>query len=94
MLLNFHISAYARCLAGKVCSLVWSTSATSLCEDKLGARDKIFNTKVACHANIPPMPAPVHQLDVETSHGSGVLCAEKHGCKAFNLLPRDISQRP
>ena len=48
MLLNSHISAYARCLAGKVCGLVRSTWGTSLGEDKLGARDKMLNTKVAC----------------------------------------------
>ena len=34
MLLNSHISAYARCLAGKVCSLVRSTWGTSQGEDK------------------------------------------------------------
>ena len=62
MLLNFHISAYARCLAGKVCGLVRSTWGTSQGEDKPGARDKILNTKVAGHApgarraNIPPVP--------------------------------------
>ena len=46
MLLNSHISAYARCLAEKVCGLVWSTRGTSQGEDKLGARDEILNTKV------------------------------------------------
>ena len=56
MLLNSHISAYARCLAGKVCGLVWSTWGTSLGEDKLGARARILNTKVARRANIPPWP--------------------------------------
>ena len=38
MLLNYHISAYARCFVRKVCSLVRSTWGTSLGEDKLGAR--------------------------------------------------------
>ena len=47
MLLNSHISAYTRCLAGKVCGLVWSTWGTSQGEDKLGAKDKILFTKVA-----------------------------------------------
>ena len=46
MLLNSHISAYTRCLAGKVCGLVRSTWGT--------ARDKILHTKVAHWANIPP----------------------------------------
>ena len=50
MLLNSHISAYTRCLAEKVCGLVWSTWGTSQGEDKLGARDKILNTKVARRA--------------------------------------------
>ena len=47
MLLKSHILAYTRCLAEKVCGLVWSTWGTSQGEDKLGARDKILNTKVA-----------------------------------------------
>ena len=47
MVLNSHISAYARCLAGKVCGLVRSTEGTSQGEDKRGVRDKILNTKVA-----------------------------------------------
>ena len=46
MLLNSHISAYARCLAGKVCGLVRSTWGTS--------QGKIHNTKVTRRANIPP----------------------------------------
>ena len=50
MLLNSHISAYARCLAEKVCRLVRSIWGTSPGEDKLGARDKILNTKVARRA--------------------------------------------
>ena len=41
---------YARCLAGKVCSLVRSTWGTSLGGDKLGARAWILNTKVARRA--------------------------------------------
>ena len=50
VLLNSHISAYPTCLARKVCGLVRSTWGTSLGEDKLGARDKILNTKVARRA--------------------------------------------
>ena len=50
MLLNSHISAYTRCLAEKVCGLVRSTWGTSQGEDKLGAREKILNTKVARRA--------------------------------------------
>ena len=48
MLLNCHISAYARCLAGKVRGLVQSNWGTSQGEDKLGARDKILNTPPLC----------------------------------------------
>ena len=47
VLLNSHISAYATCLARKVCGLVRSTWGTSLGGDKLGARNGILNTKVA-----------------------------------------------
>ena len=61
MLLNSHILAYAMCFAGKACGLVRSTWGTSPGGDKLGARDRILNTKVraghapgACRANIPP----------------------------------------
>ena len=50
MLLNSHISAYTRCIAEKVCGLVRSTWGTSQGEDKLGARDKILEAKVACQA--------------------------------------------
>ena len=46
MLLNCRISAYARCLAGKVCGLVRSTWGTSQGGDKLRGRDRILNTKV------------------------------------------------
>ena len=63
MLLNSHISAYARCHAGKVCGLVGSAWGTSQGEDKPGARDKILNTKVACRARarqtFPPCPQAV-----------------------------------
>ena len=51
MLLNSYISPYTRCLAGKVCGLVWSTWGTSQGEDKPGARDKILNTP-------PPLSFP------------------------------------
>ena len=54
MLLNSHISVYARCSARKVCGLVRSTWGTSRGEGKLGARDKILSTKVARRANIRP----------------------------------------
>ena len=47
VLLNSHIPAYATCFAGKVCSPVQSTWRTSRGEDKLGARARILNTKVA-----------------------------------------------
>ena len=50
MLLNSHISVHTRCLAKKVCGLVRSTWGTSQGEDKIGARDKILNTKVARQA--------------------------------------------
>ena len=50
MLLNSHISAHARCIAENVCGLVQSTWGTSQGEDKLGARDKILNTKVVRRA--------------------------------------------
>ena len=50
MLLNSHIWAYARCLAGKVCGLVQSTWGASQGEEKPGARGKILNTKVARRA--------------------------------------------
>ena len=47
-----HISAYARCIAGKVCGLLRSTWGTSKGEDKLGARDEIPPPPLA----IPPPP--------------------------------------
>ena len=50
MLLNAHISAYTRCVAEMVCGLVRSTWGTSQGQDKLGARDKILNTKIAHRA--------------------------------------------
>ena len=63
MFLNSHISAYARCLARKVCGLVRSTWGTSQGEDKLGARDKILNTKVArraCARSAPGKHSPAN----------------------------------
>ena len=61
MLLNSHVSAYTRSLAEKVCGLVRFTWGTSQGEDKLGARDKIRNTKVARRAcagqTFPLVPA-------------------------------------
>ena len=56
MLLNSHISAYTRCFAQKVCSLLRSTSETSQGEDKHGARYKILNTKVARRACVGRAP--------------------------------------
>ena len=56
MLLNSHILAYTRCLAEKVCDLVRSIWGTSLGEDKLGATDKILNTKVARRACVGRAP--------------------------------------
>ena len=50
MSLNSHISAYARCFAWKVCGPVQSIRGTSQDKDKLGARDKILNTKVGRRA--------------------------------------------
>ena len=61
MLLNSHISACTRCLAQKVCGLVQSTWGTSQGEDKVGARDKILNTKVArraCAGRAPGKHSP------------------------------------
>ena len=54
MLLN--ISAYATFFAEKVCGPVRSTWGTSQGEDKLGARDRTLNTKVAheaCAGRVP-----------------------------------------
>ena len=62
MLLSSHISAYARCLVGKVCGLVRSIWGISLGEDKLGARDRILNTKVArqaCAGRGPGKHSPI-----------------------------------
>ena len=63
MLLNSHIPAYARCLAGKVCGLVRSTWGSSKGDIKLGARDEILNTKVArpaCVGCAPGRHSPQH----------------------------------
>ena len=76
MLLNSHIPVYATCLARKVCGLVRSTWGTSLGGDKLGARDRILNTKVARRAraghapgarraNIPPKVPAIVQASME-----------------------------
>ena len=55
MLLISHISAYARCLAGKVSGLVRSTWGTSPGED-LGLEIRyLIQVKVARRANIPPL---------------------------------------
>ena len=65
MSLNSHISAYARCLARKVCGLVQSTWGTFQGEDKLGARDKILNTKVVCWACAGRAPRKHSPKDVD-----------------------------
>ena len=54
MLLNSHISAYARCLARKVCGLVRSTWGTSLVGDTIGAREYKGSAPGVHRANIPP----------------------------------------
>ena len=61
MLLNSHTSAYATRFARKVCGLVRSTWGTSLGGHTLGARDRIFNTKVArraCAGQTFPLQGP------------------------------------
>ena len=89
MLLNSHISAYARCVARKVCGLVRSTWGTSQGEDKLGARDKILtNTKVARRARAGqtfPLSAVCSRLLVQEERGRlgqwvavGGFLAERH----------------
>ena len=50
VLLNSNVLAYATCFARNVCGLMWSTWGTSQGGDKLGARDRILNTKVARRA--------------------------------------------
>ena len=54
-----------------------STWGTSLGEDKLGARARILNTKVACRANIPP----------QTMIPVLFLCWLDEACFAASLLP-------
>ena len=89
MLWKSHISAYARCLAEKVCGLVWSTWGASQCEDKPGARDKILKTKVARPANIPPfgggvlLNTPVGSV---YTNPSGALVPGGRGC-SFSTYP-------
>ena len=73
MLLNYHISAYARCLAGKVCGLVRSTWGISQGDDKLGARDKMHNTKVArTRANVDGGVGSQTTIQSYLSRGGGV----------------------
>ena len=72
MLLNSHISAYTRCLAGKVCGLVRSTWGTSQGEDKPGARDTILNTKVARRASIPPVAPPCGDAHADLHDDGGL----------------------
>ena len=50
MVFNSHFPAYATCFAGKVCGPVQSGWGISLGEDKIGARARILNTKVARQA--------------------------------------------
>jgi hypothetical protein len=83
VLLNSHISAYTRYLAEKVCSLLWSTWGTSLGEDKLGARDKICNTKVAWRA----CAGRAGQTFPHAQVGSEQLC----GCAAIRTTRESFS---
>ena len=54
---NFsHSPAYATCFAQKVCGLVRSTWGTLLGGDKLGAGDRILNTKVPRPPHVQPPP--------------------------------------
>ena len=79
VLLNSHISAYARCLVENVCGLVRLTLGTSQGEDKLRARDKILNTKVAHRACAERAPGK-HSLEIPKKTlgppvaPNGVLC--------------------
>ena len=90
MLLNSHISAYARCLAGKVCGLVRSTWGTSQSEDKLGARDKILNTKVAFRAcagqTFLPLRSTPDPDAHHTAHGSHYWALRELGDSQFDQL--------
>ena len=73
MLLNSHISAYARCLARKVCGLVRFTWGTSRGEDPLGARDCILNTKVArraCAGRAPGKHSPSDKTQIKFKQDS------------------------
>ena len=69
MLLNSHIPDYAMCFARKVCGLVRSTWGTSLGGDKLGARDRILNTKVGRRVRawqtFPPIPHMYHRCPAQ-----------------------------
>ena len=89
MLLNSHILAYARCLAGKVCGLMRSTWGTSQGEDKLGATDKILNTKVvrqACAGHVPGKHSPLSPIGPEPpSMGRD----RSTGANGFGALPTE-----
>ena len=92
MLLNSHISAYARCLAGEVCGLVRSTWGTSLGEDTLGTRERILHAKVArraCAARAPGMRcARTGQTFPLGHHGcSGTFCHAKCNAKKIACPP-------
>ena len=63
MLLDSHICTYATCFAEKVCGLVRSTWGTSKGDGKLGARDRILNTKVARRACPGRAPGKHSHLD-------------------------------
>ena len=95
MLLNSHISAYASCLAGKVCGLVRSTWGTSQGEDKLGARDKILDTKVACRARAgqnPPVDLSTYGHRVfhgHFLHAMPLFCAGLAVCLVFLETPSE-----
>ena len=107
MLLNSHSSAYTRCPAEKVCGLVRSTWGTSQGEDKLGARDKILNTKVARRAcagqTFPPYPTLLQMYNVWTTHFLPLLwpCFVGENLQPaftavtwFTLLPRPSLKSP
>ena len=85
MLLNSHILAYATCFARKVCGLVRPIWGTSLGEDKLGARDRILNTKVArraCAGCAPGKHSPKERGDKKRWPHSGVVPSSTPLCTA------------
>ena len=101
VLLKSHISAYVRCLAGKVCGLVRSTGGTSQGEDKLGARDKVLDTKVAHWACPGRAPGEHSPMCVFMSTAFPPLPSNRENPPGSNKNPRarqketpGITQRP